>query len=139
MKLIKSMLAVILSALTLFCVCSCDADISNYTVDYGKSAIYSKQDISSAVDEIINTFKGFDGCKLYSLSFTSDETCKENIDYCNELEINADFDECIVFDSHFRSPVFGGGAWNENEDYYWRWYLARKDGGKWNLLTYGYG
>lgn len=138
MKLIKSMLAVILSALTLFCVCSCDADISNYTVDYGESAIYSKQDISSAVDEIINTFKDMDGCKLYSLSFTSDETCKENIDYCNELEINADFDECIVFDSHFRSPVFGG-AWNENEDYYWTWYLARKDGGKWNLLTYGYG
>lgn len=61
MKLIKSMIVVILSALTLFCVCSCDADISNYTVDYGESSIYSKQDISSAVDIIINTFMEMEG------------------------------------------------------------------------------
>lgn len=47
------------------------------------------------------------------------------------------YDEYIVFRMQFRSPVFGGGAWNANFRYDWSWYLARTEGGEWDLLTWG--
>ena len=32
----------------------------------------------------------------------------------------------------------GGGAWEANEEYTWSWWLARSEGGEWNLMTWGY-
>lgn len=46
--------------------------------------------------------------------------------------------KCISFDSSFRSPKNGGGAWNANEEYTWSWWLARSEGGTWKLMTWGY-
>ena len=48
------------------------------------------------------------------------------------------FTQCIAFDSSFRSPENGGGAWEANEEYTWSWWLARSEGGKWKLMTRGY-
>ena len=48
------------------------------------------------------------------------------------------FTQCIAFDSSFHSPENGGGAWEANEEYTWSWWLARSEGGKWKLMTWGY-
>ena len=48
------------------------------------------------------------------------------------------FTQCIAFESSFRSPKKGGGAWEANEEYTWSWWLARSEGGEWNLMTWGY-
>ena len=41
--------------------------------------------------------------------------------------------------SDFHSPVEAGGAWEPDTEYTdWQWWLARSDGGKWKLLTWGY-
>ena len=38
----------------------------------------------------------------------------------------------------FRCAENGGGAWEANEEYTWSWWLARSEGGKWKLMTWGY-
>ena len=64
----------------------------------------------------------------------------KNLDYVNDLAPEGVvFSECIVFDTEFRSPIFGGGAWNPNRIYEWSWYLGRTEGGNWQLLTWGVG
>jgi len=37
------------------------------------------------------------------------------------------------------SPKEGGGAWEPDYEYSdWQWWLARTDGGEWQLITWGY-
>lgn len=109
-------------------------------IDYGESEIYSDQDKEDAVEVIIEKFNQFEGCVLYEVSYTSDSYCLKNLDYVNDLAPEGVvFSECIVFDTEFRSPIFGGGAWNPNRIYEWSWYLGRTEGGNWQLLTWGVG
>ena len=49
-----------------------NAVTTNVKIDYGTSAIYTKEDMDSAIDTIKETFKSFEGCELYNLS-SSDE------------------------------------------------------------------
>ena len=108
------------------------------SIDYGTSEIYSRQDMDGAVDLIKKEFNSWGGCKLYSISYTDDSFCRRELEYCNTLaEECVTYDECIVFRMQFRSPILGGGGWNTNYRYDWSWYLARTDGGEWELLTWG--
>ena len=47
-------------------------NISNVSVDYGTSSIYSRNDMDAAVSLIKDQFRLFDGCNLHSLTYTSD-------------------------------------------------------------------
>ena len=136
----KKAFAVILSlCLVMLCGCSKPANITNVSVDYGKSKIFSQQDMDSAISVIKKEFSSWDGCELHSITFTSDSICKDNLEYCNDLREDADFDECIVFKSSFHSPKHGGEGLEADLEYkYWSWYLARKDDAAWTLLTWGY-
>ena len=121
-----------------------ERDTKNLVIDYGTSSIYTKDDMDEAIDVIKKQFSSFEGCELHSLSYTSDDACnnEDNIAWMNELEEANDnkesFTQCISFDSSFRSPKNGGGAWNANEEYTWSWWLARSEGGTWKLMTWGY-
>ena len=119
-------------------LCSCGSQTSDVTIDYGASTRYSHDDIDAAVKVVLDAFSEFDGCTLYSLTYAGDEMGNENIEYCCSLGDNTDYTECIVFNSSFRSPKNGGGAWEANEIYTWSWYLAKETDGEWVLLTYGY-
>ena len=108
------------------------------SIDYGTSDIYSKEDMEAAIALIKEEFYSWEGCKLYSIYYTDDSFCQKEMDYVNTLaDDGVIYTECIVFRTHFRSPIFGGGAWNANSDYDWSWYLARTDSGDWDLLTWG--
>lgn len=65
-----------------------NAVTTNVKIDYGTSAIYTKEDMDSAIDTIKETFKSFEGCELYTLSYSSDDVCRdeENIAWMNDLE-----------------------------------------------------
>ena len=122
-----------------FVLGSC-SDVKDVEINYGNSECYSKKDMDLAINEIIKEFKSWDGCKLYSLEYAGDDYCKEELSYCNSLREDKNFTECIIFDSSFRSPINGGGAWQPNEIYdFWSWILAREDDGDWELLTWGFG
>lgn len=123
--------------LTLIIVFTC-INLWPASIDYGTSDVYSRQDMNEAIDLIKEKFYSWDGCKLYSINYTDDNLCQRELEYCNTLaEEGVTYDECIVFRMQFRSPIFGGGAWNANFRYDWSWYLARTDGGEWELLTWG--
>lgn len=108
-------------------------------IDYGSSDIYSLEDRKAAADIIVNKISSFEGCRLLAVKYDGDAVSVKNLNYCKELaEEGINFVDSIVFTSYFRSPVFGGGAWNANEIYSWSWYLARTSDGDWELLTYGY-
>lgn len=110
--------------------------------DYGESALYTREDMDEAIEEIIDEFDGWDGCVLKSLSYAGDEcNNSENLAWMNSLKPEEDFTECIKFVSVFHSPAATDEptAWNPDTDYTdWEWWLARTDGGDWMLVTWGY-
>ena len=134
----KKILTIICSVvLTLIIVFTC-ISLWPASIDYGTSDIYSRQDMSDAIDLIKEEFYSWDGCKLYSINYTDDNLCQRELEYCNTLaKDGVTYDECIVFRTQLRSPIFGGGGWNPNTRYDWSWYLARTEGGEWKLLTWG--
>ena len=94
--------------------------------------------MDEAITLIKDQFYSWEGCKLYAIYYTDDSFCQREVDYVNTLaDDGVTYTECIVFRTRFRSPIFGGGAWNANFEYDWSWYLARTDGGEWDLLTWG--
>ena len=108
------------------------------SINYGTSDIYSKEDMEAAIALIKEEFYSWEGCKLYSIYYTDDSFCQKELDYVNTLaDDGVIYTECIVFRTHFRSPILDDGTWNANSDYNWSWYLARTDGGDWELLTWG--
>lgn len=141
----KRIMAAALCLLTVLLLTGCRrADLSKVTIDYGMSSIYSKEEMDAAIDAIKKAFSAFEGCELHSLSYKSDEECgsADNIAWMNDLRAENDnreaFTQCIAFDSSFRSPKRGGSAWEADEEYTWSWWLARREGGAWKLMTWGY-
>lgn len=120
-------------------LCSCGKSVKNVSVDYGKSEVYSQQDMDKAIEVIKKEFSSWEGCELHSITYAGDELSKKNVDYCNQLHKDAGFDECIVFESSFHSPKIAAGGFEPDQEYTgWTWYLARKEKGEWTLLTWGY-
>ena len=107
------------------------------TVNYGSSDIYSQKEIQSAVKCVKDDFKSLHGCKLYSLSYSGDKQVQREIEY--RLECGSPYEEYILIDSVFRSPLFGGGGWNPADIYTWHWILGRNAGGEWEVVGKGYG
>ena len=110
------------------------------TIDYGTSAIYTKEDMDEAIALIRDKFSGWEGCELHSIQYASDQCYNlSNIVWMNELKEGASFTQVIKFVSDFHSPKEGGGAWVPDKEYTgWQWWLAREDGGAWELMTWGY-
>ena len=101
----------------------------------GNSEIYTEAEIADAMQAVIKDFENLEGCRLYSLTYAGDEVSAEELAYINEF---GKYDQCIVFRSMFRSPIFGGGGWNAHALYYWQWYVGRSPDGTWRVVTKGY-
>ena len=101
----------------------------------GNSELFTQEEIDAAAEAVLADFENLDGCKLYSLTFAGDEKCLAEVDYVNTFGA---YTNIVVFDSVFRSPLFGGGGWNANELYYWSWYVGRSPDGTWQVVTTGY-
>ena len=102
------------------------------SVDLGQSELYDESERQAAVDVVKEKFKELDGCKLFKLSYAGDEDSRNEFDYDDQ------YDEALVINSVFLSPLTSRGAWNAHKIYTWHFILMRKDGGDWTLLTYGY-
>ena len=132
---------------SLFCVVAGVLVLSNagcinnrpLSVDYGTSQMHSVEEMELAVAAVKADFAQMEGCKLYSLKYAGDERCRQELEYANkELSQEERYTDCIVFDSIFRSPVAGGGAWEPNKLYRWSWILAKKGNGAWIVINKGY-
>ena len=117
-----------------------EAEAGSFKIDYKTSELYTKEDMDAAIAEIMKEFDSWEGCEMHEISYTDDQTCKDNISYANELDQDKKgYEDCIVFTSSFHSPKEGGGSWEADYEYEgWQWYLARVKEGSWELLTWGY-
>ena len=141
----KKIFVMTICIVLMFALVGCEnGKTANVVIDYGTSSIYTKADMNAAIEVIKKQFNSMDGCELHSLSYSSDDDCNnsECIKWMNDLEEANDnkevFTQCIMFNSSFRSPKNGGGAWEANEEYTWSWWLARSEGRAWKLMTWGY-
>ena len=113
-------------------------------IDYGTSEIYTREDMDEAIALILAEFDTWDGCEMHSIRYFSDEcTSGESIAWMNDLadgrNLGKTFTQCIGFRSDFHSPLEQYGAWEADQEYTnWEWWLAREDGGSWELITWGY-
>ena len=141
----RKTVAILLLISSLFALAGCAGKPkAEIRIDYGDSALYSKEDMAAAIIEIRKEFDTWEGCELHSITYGSDAACSEdNIAWMNELEAANDaqetFFQCIMFKSDFHSPKNGGGAWEADAEYTdWQWWLARSENGQWKLVTWGY-
>ena len=111
----------------------------NVTVDYGTSAIFSREDMDSAVTLIREIVKGWDGCKLRAVRYSGDEcSSDDHLRLLNEAVPGQSYDRCICFETDFLSPS-GAGIWMPDTEYTgWQWWLARSGDGAWQLVRCGY-
>ena len=109
-------------------------NIGGPVIDYNGCTAYSKEDVDSAAQVVIDKVDSMEGCVLFYLKYAGNG----DLEYCRELNPDADYAECIVFQSAFRSPLTGVSAWNNNSLYTWSWYLARENNGPWEIVTKGY-
>lgn len=106
---------------------------------YEGSAIYTHRDMESAFIMVENKFDTWEGCEMHNIRYAGDACVTEdNLKWMNELG-GKTYRNCIEILTDFHSPVEGGGAWEADTDYKdFQWWLARTDGGEWELLTWGY-
>jgi len=103
------------------------------------SDLYTAEDLADAEAKIREEFDTW-GCELLGLEYAGDDCCTdENLAWMNNLSGSGNFTQCAEFLSDFTSPKEGGGAWEPDYEYSdWQWWLARTDGGEWQLITWGY-
>ncbi|MBR3317824.1 MAG: M15 family metallopeptidase [Atopobiaceae bacterium] len=108
--------------------------------DFGKSDLYTTEELEEAAIQAKCEFATFEGCELHSLRYAGDKcNTKENLDWLNSLDEEANYTQVVELLTDFHSPVEGGGAWEadtEMKDY--QWWLAREEGKGWQLVTFGY-
>lgn len=116
-----------------------EGKVDDVEIDYGNSNNYSDMEMDAAIDKIYSTFKEFSGCTLYTISYVDDDTSNKYLEYCNRNRSSEEhYDECIYFNSHFHTSKKVNLPWQKDTDYFWCWILARKEGGEWELVSYGF-
>ena len=113
-------------------------------IDCTGSELFSEEELDEAVGLILAEFDGWpEGCELHYLVYAGDEACTpENLTWLSSLNSgDRRYAECAEFLSEFRSPEDpeSAGAFEPDMIYSdWQWWLAREEGGDWELLTWGY-
>ena len=121
-------------------------NVSDVQIDYGDSAIYSKEDMDEAIAVIKDEFNTsqWSGFDLNHISYSSDDKCDpDDLGWLRDLaeaeHKSEDFTQCIMFESDFHTPEDAYGTWNADSDYYdYRWWLVRTDDSGWEVLATGY-
>ncbi len=137
---IVKVLCTVSALVLIICLCACGKagdDFSKMRLEYGESQKYTHKDIDAAADVVKKQLNDFECVvELHYLSYVGDDESAEHLNYC--LDYNADFVDCLVFDSEFKVLEEGDGSLAEGDVHTYTWYLAREEGGSWQLLTYGY-
>lgn len=111
-------------------------------IDYGASKIYTRADMTPAIEIVQETFGKWRGCKLHNIRYAGDAAnSAENLRWMNEIAPDQNFTQVIEFLSDFYvSPEAEKfTTFNPDSEYKnWQWWLARTDGGAWQLVTFGY-
>ena len=138
----KKGIAILVSALLLLALAACGGEkTTGPEVEYGNSDLYTKEEMDAAVAAIRAEFDTWDGCELRAPRYAGDESAsQENLDWMNELRKDGEvFTQCIEFLSDFHTSSEANSDLEADQEYQnWQWWLARSEGGDWQLMTWGY-
>ena len=113
---------------------------TDVSIDYGKSEIYTQEDLEEAAIQIKCQFASWEGCEMHSLRYAGDEcNTEENIKWLNSQDEDAGYIEVCEFLCSFHSPEEESGSWepdHEYEDY--QFWLARTEDSGWQVVSWGY-
>ncbi len=100
---------------------------------------FTVADMDDARGLIEEAFEAYEGCEMHSLRYAGDAcVTQENLAWLGGLN-DKKYTDCMEFLSDFHSPVAGGGAWEPDKEYTdYQWWLAREEGGEWELVPRGY-
>ena len=114
-------------------------DAPEVEIDLGSSGLYTENELYDAMLAIKCSFAALPGCELHSLRYAGDDAnSAESIEWVNTLKENAGFTEVCEFLMDFNSGS-EMPAMNPNSEYVnYQWWLARKDGGDWEIVSWGY-
>ena len=112
---------------------------TDVSIDYGKSEIYTQEDLEEAAIQIKCQFASWEGCEMHSLRYAGDEcNTEENIKWLNSMDEDAGYIEVCEFLCSFHSPEEGSGAWEPDHEYEnYQFWLARTEDGGWQVVTSG--
>ena len=108
---------------------------------YSESEIYTQIEMNAAIKVIKKQFGKWKGCRLENIRYAGDDANNsENLKWLNSLRPEENFTQCIEFFSDFYvSKTATKTTFNLDSEYKnWQWWLARTDGGKFQLVTFGY-
>ena len=134
----RKILALGLVLFSMLSLVACGGNVTNCKVTECSSAIYSDDEIESAIRVAKNYFAlNFDGCTLTEIGYLGDD----KLDGYQEFADRNGADDVIVLVSTFNVDSSGGdGSLNPNSTYTnWNWILIRTDGGLWRHIDHGYG
>lgn len=107
------------------------------TIEAFSSDIYTQEDYDAAVKVVRQQYNSLTSPTLLKIGYSGDEWTSSQQEYILHF---GDYTEGIVLYSDFHIPKYFRNSWDAGETYYnWQWYLARKDGGDWIVVTSGYG
>ena len=117
------------------------AKAPDVTIDFGRSEVFTEEDLREAVVQIKCAFASWEGCELHSIRYAGDENCtEENLKWLNELNGDGNYTQAAQFLMNFHSPKEQFGAWEADKEYTdYEWWLARSEDGGWEIVTWGYG
>lgn len=112
---------------------------TDVTVDYGKSKLFTKEELEEAVVQIKCKFASFAGCELRSIRYAGDDAnTEDNLKWLNELGDGDPYTAAAEFRMDFHTAK-DSRVLAEDTDYKdYRWWLGRTADGGWEIVTWGY-
>ncbi|MBO4897594.1 MAG: hypothetical protein J5590_04790 [Clostridia bacterium] len=121
-----------------------DENLSNSSevvIDYGKSDVFSKEDMDEAINIINGKFAKWRDCDVHSIRFGGDDkNIEDNVEWANDCIQGQNFTEVMEFETDFHSPTEVSGEWGDSDTEYddYQWWFARPEDGKWQLFYWSY-
>ncbi len=143
MKKVLLLVSLVLAVSVMFTACVIETKSESTKKSY-VSSTYSDEDMEAAMKVIEDEFSTWKGCKMNSLTYAGDEcNTQENLDWLKSLKDGKNYAEVAEFLCSFHSPTKDADlkdtAWEKDKEYEdYQWWLARVEGGDWELVTFGY-
>ena len=111
-------------------------------IDLSGSSLYTEEELQDAMLAIKCEFASWQGkgCELHSIRYAGDKAnSKQNLAWLNSLNEEAGYTQVAEFLMDYQTAADIGGAWEPDFEYKdYQWWLARPEGGDWEIVSWGY-
>lgn len=133
----KKLISIVICIVLVLSLTACGGSIKEAKTYDVESEIYTKEDITAAIETIKKEFKSnWRGCSLKEIYYAGDDIVNAHQDWADRN--NAD-EVIVLLSSYYVGSNGGDGSLNQDYTYTnWNWILVRTSGGKWVHVDHGY-